>query len=132
MTAAIVGIFAIAFAPILPSYSLLLAMLGLASIFQLHSRSSRSRVILAFVLAFCYAGLYGHWRVALLLPAHLSGSDFVANIKVLNIPEERLGFSRYYRFDAMLTELSCKEDIQDSYCDSSQPLLDRRRVQLNW
>jgi competence protein ComEC len=132
MTAAIVGFFAIAFAPILPSYSLLLAMLGLALLFQLHRRTSISRMILAFVLAFCYAGLYGHWRVALLLPAHLSGSDFVAKIKVLNIPEERLGSKRYYRFDAMLTELSCAEGLLDNYCDSSQPLLDRRRVQLNW
>ncbi|CAA0108465.1 DNA internalization-related competence protein ComEC/Rec2 [Zhongshania aliphaticivorans] len=132
MTAAIVGFFAIAFAPALPSYILLVSMLGLAFSLYLSWRSPYSRAILAFVLALIYAGLYGHWRVALLLPTHLSGSDFLATVEVRTAPEERSGFSRYYRFDANVSALSCTNEVLSNYCDPSLSFLNHRLIQLNW
>ncbi|MFT6578401.1 MAG: competence protein ComEC [Zhongshania sp.] len=132
MTAAIVGFIALAFSPALPSYFTLVIIFCLSVLLHLSLRSRLSSAVLAFAVALSYASCYGHWRVALLLPEVISSSDFIALAEVKSVPERREGFTTYYRFDALVLELNCVENISHPYCDHSPSTLNRSVIQLNW
>ena len=110
MTAAIVGFIAI-------------AIVGL----HLRLRSGVSLALLAFTLAVAYASGYGHWRIAQ-IPA---SGEVGAVIQVDSMPERRLGFAPYYRFDARLVTLTCSDLEVHKKCVATGSFA-KPLVQLNW
>ncbi|WP_269618348.1 DNA internalization-related competence protein ComEC/Rec2 [Zhongshania sp. BJYM1] len=132
MTAAIVGFIALAFSPVLPSFFTIATLIGFALSLHFALRSRSSSTILAFVIALCYASFYGHWRVAQQLPITMSGGDFIAVVTVKTIPEQRQGFSTYYRFDAVMSDLRCSNDQSENACIIPDSYLRRGLIQLNW
>jgi competence protein ComEC len=132
MTAAIVGLIAVAFASALPSYVVLGLICFLSVLLHIALRSRLSASWLAFSLAVGYASCYGYWRVSLLLPEGLKTSDFIATVEVTTVPESRQGFTSYYQFDANLIALACGDDLPDKKCRLPSSYSGFGLVQLNW
>ncbi|MBQ0794911.1 DNA internalization-related competence protein ComEC/Rec2 [Zhongshania sp.] len=127
MTAAIVGFIAIAFAPELPSYAVIATAVSLVVGLYLRLRSGVSLALLAFTLAVAYASGYGYWRIAQ-IPA---SGEVGTVIQVDSMPERRLGFAPYYRFDARLVTLTCSDPHAHKKC-AGIPSYAKPLVQLNW
>ncbi len=130
MTAAIVAIVGVAFAPALPTYTIIAASLlsGLAASVAL--RPCWRWPLVAFLIAAGYAASYGVWRSAQLLPQALEGRDIALSFRVLTPPERRSEFPPYYRFDA-ITDLNGLGRVRLNWYGEGPPSLgDNMHAQL--
>jgi len=130
MTAAIVAIVGVAFAPALPTYTIIAASLlsGLAASVAL--RPCWRWPLVAFLIAAGYAASYGVWRSAQLLPQALEGRDIALSFRVLTPPERRSEFPPYYRFDA-ITDLKGLGRVRLNWYGEGPPSLgDNMHAQL--
>ncbi|WP_373080436.1 DNA internalization-related competence protein ComEC/Rec2 [Zhongshania sp.] len=100
MTAAIVAIVGVAFAPALPTATIIVTSLIVGFCVSTRLRSRWRWPVVAFLLAASFASSYGLWRSAQLLPVDLEGKDLTLRFRVLTPPERRGGAPGYYRFDA--------------------------------
>ncbi|WP_159268194.1 DNA internalization-related competence protein ComEC/Rec2 [Zhongshania aliphaticivorans] len=132
MTAAIIGFIGVAYAPVLPSYSVIAALLTLSLLIRFYLPSGISTVLLAFSVSVSVASTYGHWRTGLLFPETMTGGEFTAQVEVLTAPEARQGFTQYYRFDAKVSNLTCAKTFQNKYCGLLRAHSGPRLVQLSW
>ena len=122
MTAAIVAIVGVAFAPALPAYTIIAVCLLSGLIASAALRLRWRGPLVAFLIAAAYAASFGVWRTAQLLPPALEGRDIALSFRVLTPPERRSEFPPHYRFDAK-TDLKGLGRVRLSWYGEEPPSL---------